>query len=254
MKNSIFRLICWAFIQLIVMDIQPQEYHGITGLIQTPTAESDSSGTFRGGITWVDKDMLPSMIPYGDGKPFSAPCYTIGISMWTWLEISYTGTLLKLHPNNDLSKPLGYYNEDRHINIKLRPLKEGKWWPALAVGCDDVGRFNRKWDNPKYGNNFFQNVYLALSKHFEIKGYELGTHLAYRYYPSNRNIERRGIAGGITVRPAFYRPLRVIIEWDGKGVNAGTDVLLWHHLFLQAALIHGHGFMGGISYHYTIKF
>ena len=32
------------------------------------------------------------------------------------------------------------------------------------------------------------------------------------------------------------------------------DVLLWRHLFVQACLVHGTGFMGALSYHYTMKF
>ncbi|MCR4995642.1 MAG: hypothetical protein K6A32_09780, partial [Bacteroidales bacterium] len=64
----------------------------------------------------------------------------------------------------------------------------------------------------------------------------------------------RGVAGGLSFRPSFYRHLRGIAEWDGVGMNVGADVLLWRHWFLQAAVVHGKGFMGGMSYHYTIDF
>ena len=167
-----------------------------------------------------------------------------------------------MHKNADKSEKMGYYNEDRRVNVKLTPLYEGCWWPAVAVGMDDIGRFKRiKTGNNR--NNYFQNIYAVASKHFDIQGWELGAHLSYRYYSNDKNRDRRGVAGGITLRPAFfvkrngnterYRPLRLIAEWDGVGVNAGADVLLWRHLFLQAALVHGRGFMGGVSYHYTIK-
>ena len=148
---------------------------------------------------------------------------------------------------------MGYYNEDRRVNVKVNPLYEGKWWPAIAIGMDDVGRFERIKDgnNP---NNYFQNIYVAATKHFDIRGWDLGAHLAYRYYSSDVNRDRRGLAGGLTLRPALYPPLRLIAEWDGVGINAGADVLLWRHLFIQAALIHGRGFTGGIGYHYTIPF
>lgn len=230
-----------------------QEYHGISGLLQVPNAETDSAGTFRGGFAWVDKRMLPDLTYYGDGIPFSAPCYTIGMTMWEWMQLSYTGTLVKLHPNK--YTPLGYYNQDRHVNIKLRPLKEGRWYPAVAIGWDDISDLN--WLGGKstvVSSSFFENFYVAASKHFEVHGWELGAHLAYRYYPSDKNSNRRGFAGGLTIRPAFYHPLRVITEWDGVGVNVGVDVLLWRHLFVQAALVHGQGFSCCLSYHYTIKF
>ena len=243
-----------AFYILVDGFLLSQEYHGITGLIQTPCAETDSAGTFRGNVSWVDKSMLPNMGNYGDGIPFSAPCYTFGVTLWTWLQVSYTGTLLKMHPNRDNTRALGFYNEDRHINVKLRPLKEGKWWPSIAVGCDDVGRFNVKWNESSIINNYFQNLYLVASKHIEISDNELGFHLAYRYYTSYRNAERRGLSGGISFMPAFFKPLRGIVEWDGIGVNAGVDVLLWRRLLAQVALIHGRGFSGSIGYHYQIPF
>ena len=236
------------------MAVTAQEYHGTTGLLQVPNAEADSAGTFRGGFAWVDKRMLPDMSFYGDGIPFSAPCYTIGIAMWEWMQLSYTGTLVKTH-GGQTSEELKYFNEDRHINVKLRPLKEGRWWPAIALGWDDIGNLKSlKVDKTWTTNNFFECMYIAGSKHFDIRGYELGVHLSYRNYPSDKNRDRRGIAGGIGLRPAFYRPLRFITEWDGVGVNAGADVLLWRHLFIQTALIHGQGFSGVLSYHYTIKF
>ena len=147
---------------------------------------------------------------------------------------------------------MGYYNEDRRVNVKLTPLYEGRWWPGIAVGMDDIGRFKRFKTGVK-GNNYYQNIYVAASKHFDIRGYELGAHLAYRYYSSDVNSNRRGLAGGVTFRPAFYRPLRLVGDWDGVGVNVGADVLLWRHLFVQAALVHGQGFTGGLGYHYTIK-
>lgn len=247
----------YFYIVLLVISkvgLNAQEYHGISGLLQTPSAEADSAGTFRGNISWVDKRMLPDLGGYGDGVPFSAPCYTIGMSFFRWLQISYTETLVKMHPNRDKTRPLSYCNEDRHINIKLNPLYEGRWWPAIAIGWDDIGHFKVYNTGENEGNGFFQNIYIASSKHFDIKGHELGAHLAYRYYPSDKNRERRGLAGGLTLRPAFYKELRLITEWDGIGVNAGADALLWRHLFAQVALVHGKGFSGGLGYRYQIRF
>ena len=254
-KNKISYFLFIIAVVLCTSIANAQEYHGTTGLLQVPSAEMDSAGTFRGGVSWVDKRMLPDMKYYGDGIPFSAPCYTIGITVFRWVQLSYSGTLVKMHRNGLKDEPMGYYNEDRHVNLKLNPLYEGLWWPAIAIGWDDIGslkslKINSSWT----ANNMFENIYVAATKHFDIRGWNLGAHLAYRYYPSDRNRDRRGLAGGLTLRPSFYPPLRLIAEWDGVGINAGADVLLWRHLFIQAALIHGRGFTGGIGYHYTIPF
>ena len=249
-----FLQIC-VLLWVLALPMSAQEYNGTTGLLQVPSAETDSAGTFRGGFFFLHKDVLPDMSYYGDGKPFNAPSYTIGITAWRWLQMSYTGTIVKTHGGKGKDEPLGYYNEDRHISVKLTPLYEGRWWPAIAIGWDDLGNFKTLKLNTKLTtNNFFECLYIAGTKHFDIGGYELGAHLAYRYYPSDKNSDRRGVAGGLTLRPAFYQPLRIIAEWDGVGVNVGADALLWRHLFIQAALVHGRGFTGGVGYRYRIKF
>lgn len=223
-----------------------QEYNGLTGLLQVPSAETDSVGTFRGSAMFLHQAFLPEQMPRKN--TFN---YGIGITGFKWIELSYCASLLWMYKNNDEEAKKGFYNEDRRVNVKVTPLYEGRWWPAIALGMDDIGRFKRI-KGGKNRNNYFQNLYVAGTKHFDIRGYELGVHLAYRYYSNDVNRDRRGVAGGLTLRPAFYPTLRFIAEWDGVGVNAGADVLLWRHLFAQAALIHGRGFTGGLSYHYTI--
>ncbi len=169
------------FVILLPISSAAQEYNGLTGLLHVPSAEPDSSGTFRGELRFC----IVSSCPINIMGP---------IILWVIM-------LASLH-----------------------------------------------------GHGLFQNIYIAACKHIDIQGYELGAHLSYRYYTSNQNKNRRGVAGGLTLRPAFYKPLRLIVEWDGAGVNAGVDVLLWRHLFLQAGLIHGTGFMGGVAYHYRIPY
>lgn len=243
-KRYILLIVC----VLSMVKVSAQEYHGLTGLLHVPCAETDSAGSFRGNIMFLDNEFVPTQMP--DKDTFN---YGVGVSVWRWLEVSYCATLLWMRRNGNKKEEMGYYNEDRRVNVKVAPLYEGRWWPAIAVGMDDVGRIELI-KNGENGNNYFQNIYIAASKHFDICGYELGAHLAYCYYTSNVNRDRRGLAGGLTFRPAFYRPLRLVAEWDGLGVNVGADVLLWRHLFVQAALVHGRGFTGGLSYHYTIPF
>ncbi len=213
--------------------------------MHVPSAETEAEGSFRANLMFLHREFMPPQMP--EKSTFN---YGFGLTAWRWIEMSYCSTLLWMYPGDGRQKK-GYYNEDRRVNVKVMPLYEGRWWPAIAVGMDDIGRFKRI-KTGRNGNNYFQNIYIVGSKHFDISGWELGAHMAYRYYPSNKNSGRSGPVGGLSLRPAFYRPLRLVTEWDGSGVNVATDVLLWRHLFLQAALVHGTGFTGGISYHYTI--
>ena len=154
------------------------------------------------------------------------------------------------------------YNQDRHFNIKLRPLKEGRWWPAIAIGWDDIGNFHI--GKSIITNNNFENIYAVITKHLEVRGHKIGANIGYRYFPSKKDVWRRGVVAGITYTPwlgdklrgsrAWLQRPRLIVEWDGNGINFGADVLLWRHLFVQACLVHGSGFTGGLSYHYTIPF
>ena len=239
MKRRFYILIV---LTVLATNMPAQEYGGMTGLLQVPSAETDSAGTFRGGVSFLHQEFLPAQMPRKNTFE-----YVVGVTGFRWIQLSYCGTLLWMHRNGKKGEKLGFYNEDRCVNVKVTPLYEGKWWPGIAVGMDDIGRFDRIKEG-KNSNNYFQNIYIVGSKHFALGGNELGAHLAYRYYSSDVNSDRRGVAGGLTFRPAFYRPLRVIAEWDGVGVNVGADALLWRHLFLQAALVHGRGFSGGVGY------
>ena len=255
---SIKRIVLLILVGCLIQNVSGQEYHATTGLLHVPSAETDSVGTFHGGFAYYDRAFLPNLMP--DHNSFG---YGVGITAFHWLEVSYCATMLWMHRNAKKSQPMGFYNEDRRVNVKLRPLKEGRWWPAVAVGMDDVGRF--KNINTGTGqNNKFQNIYAVVSKNFDIYGHRIGAHIAYRYYSNNKNSNRRGVAGGITYTPrlgaslqgprAWLQRPRRVVEWDGAGVNVGADVLLWRHLFVQACLVHGSGFMGALSYHYTIKY
>ena len=243
----------FLFIVIIVSSIvSAQECCGTTGLMAVPTAETAEAGTFRGGVFYLDDHFTPDQLVC-EGEKYNTGGYFISITPWSWIELSYACTLLKMHKSKDPDEPLGYYNEDRRMGLKLRPLKEGKWWPSVAIGADDVEQFIERWLKND-GGTYFQNAYVVASKSFNIGKHELSAHLGYRYFFNDSNRNRRGVAGGIALRPGFYRNLRFMAEWDGVGVNAGADVLLWRHLFLQACLVHGRGFTGGISYHYTIHF
>ena len=248
-------LVCLLYFTL---PVSSQEYQGITGLLLIPSADTDSAGTFRGMAMYLDKQSNPLKC---NGEPYPTFCYGVALTPWEWVEASFIMTLVK-EPKYGNYGPIGYYNQDRHFNIKLRPLKEGRWWPAIAIGWDDVGNFHI--GKSITTNNNFENIYAVITKHLEVRGHKIGANIGYRYFPSKKDVWRRGIVAGITYTPwlgdklrgprAWLQRPRLIVEWDGNGINFGADVLLWRHLFVQACLVHGSGFTGGLSYHYTIPF
>ena len=240
---------CWAgwvagllWLLAGLCPVRGQEYCGLTGLMHVPTAEMAEGGTARVGAYFLPKGFLPDRICYEDEK-YNTFNHVLAIAPFSWIEISYVCTFLKGAKDGDKTR-VGYYNKDRHFAVKVRPLKEGKWWPAVALGAQDPARTIED----KGGNGaYFQNFYIALSKHLTWQGNEFGAHLTYRYYRSDFNARWRGVAGGISFRPAFARNCRAMVEYTGDDFNVGVDCYLWRLLYLQAVLQDGRHFMGGVA-------
>ncbi len=225
-----------------------QQYTGMSGLIHVPTAEMDKEGDARIGAHFLNREMTPDeSYFYSNGKKYHTFSHYISLTPFSWIEVGYTCTLLrKKSKPNDSS--IGHYGQkDRYFSLKLRPLKEGKWWPAIAVGCNDF------WDSRasvsgEGGELYFGNLYVAASKHIDFGPHEVGVHVAYRHYRRDYNKKWDGAIGGITYRPPFARNLRVMAEYTGNEINAGVDCLLWRHLLLQVSLQDGKYFSGGLCF------
>lgn len=217
-------------------------------MIHVPSAEMLPAGTARIGAFFLNKEFLPDRISIREqgedvGAKYHSFNHFLSITPFPWIELAYTCTLEKGHRNLDENQPIGYYFKDRFFSVKLRPLKEGKWHPAIAIGTNDpIRHYNDHSDDAKY----FMNFYVAATKHLDLHGHELGIHAAYRHYPSRYNKKWQGVVGGITYRPAFAKNLRGIVEYTGNDVNVGADCYLWKLFFLQASLQNGKYFTGGI--------
>ena len=218
--------------------LSAQEYSGITGIIHVPTAEMATEGEARIGVFFLNSHFLPTQLAK---VGYNTSNHFLAITPFPWVELSYVCTLMKGSKEGD------YNMKDRNFNLKLRPLKEGKWWPAIAIGMQDIGHAPSN-DSLGVDGAYFQNLYLSASKHIRWKNHEVGFHLAYRYFTSDFNTKWRGLAGGITYRPAFAKGLRVMAEYTGNEINLGADYLLFRYFFLQACLHDGKYFTGGISF------
>lgn len=225
--------------------LRAQGYTGITGLVHIPTAEMAKEGDVRAGGYFLSHAFLPDDMKIDEEiGSYNTFGYYLAITPFSWMELSYICVHFKTHRNADPNEPIGYYMKDRHFNLKLRPLKEGRYWPAIAIGLQDPSRLGKESNGI---NSFFQNAYGVASKHFNLGGHELSAHVAYRYYWSVNSRDLRGVAGGVAYRPAFARNLRLSGEYTGDAFIVGADCLLWKHLSLQASLQDGKHFVGGIS-------
>lgn len=217
----------WVF--LITLTASAQQYSGMSGLIQIPSAEMDNEGDARIGAHYLDKHALPDCSSFKlDDKLFNTWDVYLSVTAFWWLEIGYTMTFEKhYYPREDTTqkpKPM----KDRYFSVKIAPIREGKYYPAVAVGKQDC-----------MGSGLFTNYYIALTKHVNISNQELGANLVYRRYSKSYNHRWNGLIGGITYRPSFAKNWRAIVEWTGCDVNFGIDCKLFNHFILQASLQDG---------------
>lgn len=117
-----------------------QQYTGMSGLIHVPSAEMDDAGEARIGVHFLNREFTPDIGFDYEGKYHTMSHY-LSLTPFSWLEIGYTCTLQKGHAINNEGivqdgKPKLRF-KDRYFSLKLQPLKEGKWWPAIAIGTND---------------------------------------------------------------------------------------------------------------------
>ena len=231
--------------------VRAQLYTGLSGLIHTPSAEMNEEGTARIGGFFMNKHFTPDDDgTYGfiyNGEKYNTADFYLSVTPFRWMEIGYTFTLQKSLIEG-YEKPK-YNQKDRYFSVKLNPLREGKYHPAIAVGANDfIGSPTKRHGNGGSGAGYFCNYYIVATKHFAPGGQRIGLHVAYRHCPQVYSEKWEGVVGGVTWQPKGMPNLRAIVEYTGHEVNIGADCLLWRHLFLQAAMVEGRYFTGGLCF------
>ena len=233
MKHLIIILIAIATLCFSPFVGQAQQYTGTSGLAHIPTGEMHHEGDALIGVHFLNKAMTPDTGFLYLGEKYNTFDYYIALTPFSWIEMSYVCTERK----RAIDEQTGHikWSKDRYASVKIQPFKEGKYYPAVAIGCNDVftsAFFKDQTDVQLY----FQNWYIAATKHLEFSGNELGLTLAFRHYYRGYNAKWNGIVGGITFRPSFFPQWRLMAEYTGNEFILGSDVLLWQHLRLQASL------------------
>lgn len=220
-----------------------QQAMGIEGMIHVPTADMDTVGMARVGFQFVPKDMVPDAMKC-DGMKFNSMTNFLSVTPFRWIELGYGYTLWKMHKNKNPKREIGFYSKDRYFSVKLQLLREGSWWPSLAVGGNDV--FGSR-DGGESASNYYRNYFVTASKHIDCGGHVLGAHVAYRKWKRDFNHKWNGVVGGVTYQPSFYTPLRAMAEWDGNGVNVGVDCRIYKYFLIQCGLQECQHFTGGLT-------
>lgn len=202
--------------------LRAQSTLGVTGLLNSPNAVMTKEGTVKIGGNFLNTNMTPDTWDYNTFNFF------LNVTLFSFFEAALTNTAF------DLWNQGKFTNVDRSVSLKFRLLKERKYFPAIAIGSNDVLTSNtNNYFSPDGGNKYFGTHYLALSKHFNIYGYKLGLHGAYNILSSKHQNINSPISGGISFSPAFFNKMNLIAEYDTRDFNIGGNILIFKYLYLQ---------------------
>lgn len=215
--------------------VQAQYSMGTTGQLNIPTADMQPDGTVMIGGNYMPQEMLPAGWEYDSGNYFA------NVTFFPWLELAYRCTLMKV-------RETGKWNQDRSVSVRLRPLKEGKWWPAVVIGSNDALTTNQlnTFKDPG-GTRYFSSVFAVGTKHFRLGGHDLGI-TAGGHIPFRSRSTRKGAFGGIAYRPAFFPAFALMAEYDSDAVNLGASVRLFGHLSAHLFCYDFQNVCGGLRY------
>ena len=123
MHNSFLAFLCLCFCTVL----KGQALYGTSGLLHMPTADMQKDKTVMLGGNVLDKHPLST---YWNNKNYTYTYnYYINVTIFPWLEVAYTCTLVKgvkgnYWPEQTWGK---FRNQDRNFSGRLRLWKEG-WW------------------------------------------------------------------------------------------------------------------------------
>lgn len=244
----------WVCLLFGVLTCKAQLTNGVTGLLHMPSADMQRDGTLMIGGNFLNRHNLPNDFWWG----YNSYNYFLNVTFLKRLEIAYVCTLFKGKKENSYWPEITwgkFVNQDRHFAARLQVLREGEWWkhmPALVLGVNDPttgsGGDYTNMAVEGNGNGYFNRMYLAMTKHFDVRVGELGVHAAWLYnrrtdYPLN------GPAVGVNFKPAFHKELNLIAEYDSKTVNVGFTYSMWSdHFNLLFELQDGKYVSAGLVY------
>ena len=228
------------------VSVRAQEMLGNTGGFNIPTAEMDEAGTFRGGINFLGKGLITPMTNANNHRwefQYNTFIYYLDFTMFDWLEVSFRETLLE----NLKDDRYRLREQDRSFSIKVRPLKEGQYWPAIAIGVNDPTSIT--------GNHPFSSAWLAMTKHIHSSSLA-GTFAATAGYMTVWDYCQMydGPVAGLSYSPDWYPQAKLMVEYDTQGINYGLEAVLWKHLGLYFFARESTAVSAGLRYQTTIKY
>ena len=231
--------IIFFFISIII-PVFAQYSLGMTGLLNTPDANMQKDGMFMAGVNYLPEEMLPATWGYNTGN------YFLNITFFPFVEVAYRCTILR----GEFAQG-NKWQQDRSVSLKLRPLKERRYFPSVVVGSNDVlTTYELNVFKTAKSNRYFSSIYAVATKNIDISSNIFS--ITVGSYLFSKNDLYKGVFGGIKYTPSFLKQVSVIGEYDSNSINAGFTAMLFNHLSLSAFTHDFKAFSCGLRYEFCL--
>jgi len=215
-----------------------QPIEGMTGLMKIPSAEMQTDGTFILGGNYLPATLLPEKYDFNTGN------YYFNITFLPFVEFTYCSTLLRWEGN---------HNQDRSFGLRLRLLKESRFFPSIVTGGNDLyTSVPGDKSSSSSGNQLFNSIYGVATKHFLLNKNTFGITMGYGT-GGIQSVNLKGVFGGITFVPEILPSMKLMAEYDAEVINTGVEISFYKHFYLMAMAYNLKYFAGGFAYRIYLK-
>ena len=229
-----------AVFLMVYTQAKAQTVIGTPGLMNIPTAEIREGGTFDGGVSLMQRELLP------DAMDYNTWLYYVSFAPFSFVDVTLRETLLK-YPSASNPEP-HFCQQDRSLSVRVLPVREqeGRWWPSVLIGVNDF--YSDK------GGSFYAAAYGVVTKSLAFEG--VGPVSASVGYSRNirEGVLYDGVFGGASLSPSFAPTVRLMGEYDTQGFNVGLGAQLFRRLNLTCFTRAFKGVSATASYQYTIRY
>lgn len=226
---------------------QAQSLTGTNGLFNTPSAFIAPDGIAYLGVSLYPKGYYGSFSGVYSARANAAMPSFITLSLYDRVEFMFRYT----HVLGIEVSPRTQYFPDRMFTLRYNALREGKNYPALTIGLQDVSEALGGTTATPY----FLATYLVGSKFIRTKNFILLPTLGYSHdiFGDNREMFFDGLFGGVEFSSTKFSNLALVGEFDSKTFNLALKARAFGHVYFALGLIDMQAFSAFFTYRFNLS-
>ncbi len=206
----------------------------MAGLVSIPVANDFMDGEVTVGVNYYYK-------LYNSSGGFTKAGYSYNIAINFLPEIEFGGKISR-NVKEGINQGIG----DRSISVRIRPIFEGEFMPAVVIGWQNIGTV---WGGETAVHQ--HSLFIVASKNIKsitfLSNFSLHLGVGSRVIES-KSYQFQGVFGGIKIDRAVFTSnllLSAVAEYDAKNINAGFRVKLLNMVYLSSYWLEMKYFCGG---------